>query len=155
MTNLAGLTIGDPILRTDKPLSVELGPGIFNNIFDGIQRPLEAIAEKSNSVYIPRGIEVPNLDQEKEWYFDVNKKLKVGDLITGGDTLGMVNENELFQEHRIMAAPRTGGRITSIQDSGNFNVTQPVVTYEDEKTGKEEDLMLSHFWPVRKPREAK
>ena len=72
MTSLAGLTIGDPILRTDKPLSVELGPGIFNNIFDGIQRPLEAIAAKANSVYIPRGIEVPNLDQQKEWSFDVN-----------------------------------------------------------------------------------
>ena len=78
MTNLAGLTIGDPILRTDKPLSVELGPGIFNNIFDGIQRPLEAIAEKANSVYIPRGIEVPNLNQTKEWSFDVEKELKVG-----------------------------------------------------------------------------
>ena len=69
------MTIGDPILRTDKPLSVELGPGIFDNIFDGIQRPLEAIAEKSNSVYIPRGIEVPNLDQSYGWEFTKNDKL--------------------------------------------------------------------------------
>ena len=152
MTNLAGLTIGDPILRTVKPLSVELGPGIFNNIFDGIQRPLEAIAAKAQSVYIPRGIEVPNLDQSKEWSFDVNTELKVGLPITGGDTLGIVYENSLFKTHRIMAEPYVDGKITSVQPSGNYNVTQPVVTYEDTKTGKEYELKLSHFWPVRKPR---
>jgi V-type H+-transporting ATPase subunit A len=76
-------------------------------------------------------------------------------MITGGDTLGMVYENELFQEHRIMAEPLINGRITHIEESGHYNVTQPVVTYEDAKSGKEEHLRLAHFWPVRKPRPTK
>lgn len=65
----AGLTIGDPVERTGAPLQVELGPGIMNNIFDGIQRPLETIAQDSNSVFVPRGITVNSLDHSKKWDF--------------------------------------------------------------------------------------
>lgn len=64
---IAGLTVGDPVLRTGAPLSVELGPGILRTIFDGIQRPLETIAKNSNSVYVPRGVDVRALDETKEW----------------------------------------------------------------------------------------
>merc|ERR1719389_1443287 len=65
----SGLTVGDPIIKTGKPLALELGPGILNNIFDGIQRPLERIQEISQSVFVPRGVDVPSLDQGKKWAF--------------------------------------------------------------------------------------
>uniref|UniRef100_A0A8R7VCX1 ATPase F1/V1/A1 complex alpha/beta subunit N-terminal domain-containing protein n=1 Tax=Triticum urartu TaxID=4572 RepID=A0A8R7VCX1_TRIUA len=80
----AGLTVNDPVLRTKKPLSCELGPGILGNIFDGIQRPLKTIAIKSGDVYIPRGVSVPALDKDQQWEFQPNK-LGVGDNITNGD----------------------------------------------------------------------
>jgi len=101
----SGLTYGDPILRTGKPLSVELGPGILETIFDGIQRPLKDIADKAQGVFIPRGIELPCLDQDKVWDFSPNKALKQGSMVSGGDILGYVNENSLFQDHKIMADP--------------------------------------------------
>merc|ERR1712086_1032115 len=93
----SGLTYGDPILRTGNPLSVELGPGILETIFDGIQRPLATIAELTNqNVFIPRGIELPNLDQDKLWDFQPLEGLSKGDLISGGDIIGTVFENSLF-----------------------------------------------------------
>jgi len=127
----SGLTFGDPILRTGNPLSVELGPGILETIFDGIQRPLKEIAEKSNSVFVPRGIDLPCLDQKKEWDFTPNKSLKVGDLVGGGDELGTVNENSLFRNHMIMADPKTAGRVVEVYDAGNYTVAQPICTIED------------------------
>jgi V-type H+-transporting ATPase subunit A len=102
----SGLTYGDPILRTGNPLSVELGPGILETIFDGIQRPLKNIADQAQGVFIPRGIELPCLDQDKSWDFSPNKSLKKGSMISGGDILGYVNENSLFQDHKIMADPK-------------------------------------------------
>lgn len=83
-------------MRTGNPLSVELGPGILETIFDGIQRPLESIARLANNVFIPRGIELPCLDQDKLWDFVPNKDLNIGDMITGGDIVGCVRENTLF-----------------------------------------------------------
>ena len=65
----SGLTVGDPVQRTGKPLSVELGPGILGSIFDGIQRPLEVIAKMTNDIYIPRGINIPSLDRKALWEF--------------------------------------------------------------------------------------
>jgi len=72
----SGLTVGDPVLRTGNPLSVELGPGIMETIFDGIQRPLKTIADRSKSVFVPRGVDVPSLDQDKLWYFTPYKDLQ-------------------------------------------------------------------------------
>lgn len=88
--------------------------GILNGIFDGIQRPLETIARLSKSVFVPRGVDVPSLDQHKLWDYTPNDKLKVGDLVTGGDVLGYVFENDLFAEHRIMVPPKMYGRIKEI-----------------------------------------
>lgn len=80
----SGLTVGDPVLRTGSPLSVELGPGILETIFDGIQRPLKTIAERSKSVFVPRGVDVPSLDQDKLWAYEpIN--FEIGHLIGGGD----------------------------------------------------------------------
>ena len=81
MCYVAGLTRGDPIVRTGQPLSVELGPGIMENIFDGIQRPLEVISDQSGSLYIPRGINILSLDHEKKWEFEPNPELKVQERI--------------------------------------------------------------------------
>src|ERR1700760_4282935 len=82
----AGVTVGDPVLRTGKPLSVELGPGLMETIYDGIQRPLKTIAGTTNSIYIPRGIAVPSLDRKKKWSF--TPTMKEGDHISGGDVWG-------------------------------------------------------------------
>lgn len=118
----SGLTCGDPILRTGNPLSVELGPGILETIFDGIQRPLESIARIAASVFIPRGIELPCLDQVKEWTFNPNKDLQRGDLVSGGDIVGYVRENTLFQNHKIMVNPKVSGRVVEIMPGGNYTV---------------------------------
>lgn len=71
--NIAGLTVGDPVERTKQPLSVELGPGILDQIFDGIQRPLKVIADYSQSVFVPKGVDVPSLDPKKQWGFQPGK----------------------------------------------------------------------------------
>lgn len=126
------MTIGDPVLRTGHPLSLELGPGILKNIFDGIQRPLETISKLSKSVFVPRGVDVPCLDQDKEWTFTPNKNLKVGDLITGGDVLGTTFENDLFAEHRIMVPPKLYGKITEIQPKANYHVSDSICTIDFE-----------------------
>ncbi|TCD60321.1 H(+)-transporting V1 sector ATPase subunit A, partial [Steccherinum ochraceum] len=90
----SGVTVGDPVLRTGKPLSVELGPGLMSNIVDGIQRPLRSIQELSKSIYIPRGINTEALDRSLKWDFNpIN--FKVGDHLAGGDIFGRVYENSL------------------------------------------------------------
>lgn len=114
--------MGDPVYRTGNPLSVELGPGkhderfthtlaplfsliqifinyclgILDTIFDGIQRPLQTIATMSGSVFVPRGVDVPSLDQHKSWEYKPNENIKIGDLVTAGDILGSVFENDFF-----------------------------------------------------------
>lgn len=153
----SGLTIGDPVQRTHQPLSVELGPGIMNNIFDGIQRPLKAIQEAVGSVFVPRGVEVEPLDVVKRWHFNQEPRLSIGDPVSGGDILGFVRENDLMQEHRILVPPNVSGRIVHLYASGTdghetFNVKEPVVEIEDFETGERRSLRLAHFWPVRKPR---
>lgn len=88
----SGLTAGDPVLRTGKPLSVELGPGLCGNIFDGIQRPLQAIEQLSQSIYLPKGIATTALDRSAKWDFAPNPSLSVGDHVTGGDVSGAKRE---------------------------------------------------------------
>ena len=103
----------------------------METIFDGIQRPLKEIAEKSQSVFIPRGIELPCLDQDKLWDFKPNRAMKAGDLVTGGDVLGIVHENTLFKEHKIMADPKARGKIVEIYDEGQYTVSQTIAVIED------------------------
>jgi len=92
---------------------------------------LKEIAERSSNVFIPRGIELPCLDQNKEWHFKPNHNLKKGDLITGGDVLGYVNENALFPNHCIMANPKARGKIVELYDENNYTVSQTVCVIED------------------------
>jgi V-type H+-transporting ATPase subunit A len=124
------LTVGDPILRTGAALSVELGPGlcafllcdltvgIVNNIFDGIQRPLDAIQKISNSIYIPRGLSTQALDRHKKWHF-IPAGFKIGDQVSGGDIIGTVRENNIIT-HRIMVNPKARGEITWIGEAGEY-----------------------------------
>ena len=97
----SGLGTGEPVESTGEPLSVELGPGLIEGIFDGIQRPLEKIRELVGNSLV-RGVEVPALDREKKWHFV--PKVKAGDKVVGGDILGTVQETEIV-EHRIMVKP--------------------------------------------------
>lgn len=144
----AGLTVGDVVTRTKKPLSVELGPGILGNIFDGIQRPLKTIAVQSGDVFIPRGVNVPALDIVKTWEFHP-RNFKVGDRITGGDIYGIVHENSLI-EHRIMLPPTARGNVTYIAPAGHYNVNEEVI--EIEFGGARKRYSMKQLWPVRSPR---
>ena len=127
----SGLTVGDPVLKTGSPLAVQLGPGLFEQIFDGIQRPLEVISKISKSVYVPRGVDVPSLNPDKEWLF-TPVKLKKGQLLTGGDIIGYVKENDLFYEHKIMLPPKAKGRVVEIQPEGGYNVNTPVIEIDQD-----------------------
>lgn len=152
----SGLTVGDPVLRKRQPLSVELGPGIMENIFDGIQRPLEKIFEQAQDVFVPRGVDVPALDREKKWRF-TPVRFNEGDPITGGDIFGHVFENELIHTHKIMCPPNIFGTVSKVYGRGTdgneeFDLTEPVLEVLNETTGKTHTLTMSHFWPVRRPR---
>jgi len=143
----SGLTVGDPVLRTKKPLSVELGPGIMESIFDGIQRPLQVIYDDTQSIYIPKGISTPALKKDKAWYFE--PQLRVGDHITGGDIYGKVVENMLLT-HWIMLPPGEKGTISFIAPADNYTLKDVVL--ECEFLGKVKKFTMMHFWPVRSPR---
>lgn len=145
----AGVTVGDPVTRTGKPLSVELGPGLMETIYDGIQRPLKGISDESNSIYIPRGIDVPSLDRKRKWDFKPGK-FKKGDQITGGDVFGSVWENSLLSDHKILLPPRAKGTITRIAGEGSYTVDEKILELEFD--GKKTEYSMMHNWPVRVPR---
>ncbi|KAE8211122.1 hypothetical protein CF319_g4144 [Tilletia indica] len=145
----SGVSVGDPVLSTGKPLSVELGPGLMSNIYDGIQRPLEAIQKKSQGIYIPRGINTQALDREIKWDFKP-VSFKVGDHISGGDVYGSVVENTLVKDHKIMLGPRAMGTVTYIAEKGAYTVDDVVL--ETEFNGKKTEHTMKQLWPVRAPR---
>lgn len=145
-----GVGPGEPVERTGLTLSVELGPGLLTSFYDGIQRPLQAIEEKAQSAFIPRGIEAPGLDRAKKW--DFKATAKAGDKVTGGDVIGTVQETTLI-EHKIMVPPNLSGTIKKI-DSGNFTVEETVAVLETEE-GMKEELQMMQKWPIRIPRPVK
>lgn len=140
--------MGDPVQRTGKPLSVELGPGLLNNIYDGIQRPLEKIAKAVNSIYIPRGIHVPALDRTTKWEF--TPTAKVGDHLSGGDVWGTVYENSFISVHKILLPPRARGTVTKISSKGSYTVDEKILELEFD--GKKTEFPMMQSWPVRVPR---
>ena len=140
----SGLGPGAEVVTTGAPLSVELGPGLIENIYDGIQRPLEVIREVSGSNNLPRGVEVPALNREKKWEF--TPAVKPGDKVVGGDVLGTVQETDSIL-HKIMLPPKMKGTIVSIQ-SGSFTVTEPVYVLQQED-GSQVELPMMQKWPVR------
>lgn len=144
----SGVTVGDPVLRTGKPLSVELGPGILGSIFDGIQRPLKDINEISQSIYIPKGVNVPALSRDVQWEFQP-LHIKNGSHITGGDLYGIVHENTLVK-HKMILPPRAKGTVTYLAPPGNYTVDDVVL--ETEFDGEKSKFTMLQVWPVRQPR---
>lgn len=142
----AGLGRGDKVVSTGAPLSVELGPGLMENIYDGIQRPLVAI-KNAVGPNITRGVNIPALDREKKWYFEATAKR--GDTITGGDIYGVVLENEVVK-HKIMAPPGTSGVVEELL-SGYYTVTDAIgkLKVADDKL---EPITMMQKWPVRRAR---
>jgi len=128
---------------------VELGPGLMGTIYDGTQRPLEAISCLTKRIYIPCGIDVPSLNREKTWEFKPGM-FRVGDHITGGDIWGSVIENNLLDDHKIMLPPRARGKITRIAEAGSYTVTEKLLVIEVDGNNTEYSMM--HVWPVRVPR---
>lgn len=142
----AGLGCGDAVVSTGEPLSVELGPGLMTNIYDGIQRPLEVMYEKYGSNII-KGIDEKPLSRDKKWTFTAT--VKVGDRVKAGDVLGTVNETELVL-HKILVPFGKDGTVEEIQ-SGDFTVTEKIGSIKND-AGKSFDVTLMQKWPVRKAR---
>ena len=142
----SGLGPGEPVVTTNAPLSVELGPGLIENIFDGIQRPLEAMRAATGN-NITRGIKISALSREKEW--DFIPVVKPGDQVQAGDIIGTVQENEVFQ-HRIMVPFGIEGTIESIKE-GRFTIDATVAKVKT-KNANSVELTMMQKWPVRKER---
>jgi V/A-type H+-transporting ATPase subunit A len=139
----AGIGRGDKVVSTGAPLSVELGPGLLENIYDGIQRPLETMRIKFGA-NLTRGIDEPALDREKRWHFEAT--LKFGDKVEAGDVFGTVRENDVIL-HKIMIPPKMRGTIIDLR-SGDFLVTDRVGRLKLDD-GTVVDLTLMQKWPVR------
>ena len=145
-----GLKPGDAVYGTGAPMNVLLGPGIIDNIFDGIERPLKAI-EKMSGSFISRGAAVSSLDLEKEW--DVTLKVKEGDVLTGGMIYAVCPETAII-EHRFLVPFELSGTVTKVAPNGKYKLMDTIVTLKDEK-GNEHDLTLCQKWPIRTARPCK
>ncbi|MCX9083151.1 MAG: ATP synthase subunit A [Candidatus Methanoperedens sp.] len=138
----SGVRPGEPVENTGMSLSVELGPGLLESIYDGIQRPLPVLKEKMGD-FIKRGVSANGLSREKEW--DFVPMIKKGDKLNGGDIIGTVQETKNI-EHRILVPPAISGTVSEIK-KGKFKVDEVICTLADGKT-----LTMMQKWPVRKPR---
>ena len=141
----SGLGPGTEVVTTGSPMSVELGPGMIENIYDGIQRPLEKIMEKVHGNNLPRGVEVPPIDPDKLW--DFTPVAKAGDKVVGGDIIGTVPETPVVL-HKIMVPPTLKGTLKSVAAAGQYNVHQTVAVLTKED-GTDVELSMSQKWPVR------
>ena len=144
----SGLRPGEPVIGTGQPLSTSLGPGMIGTIYDGLQRPLDVIASKAGA-FITRGVSANSIPFDRQW--DFVPAVKMGDDIEAGTILGSVQETPLI-EHRILAPPTTPkSRVKDVSKEGRYRVDEVVATAED-KSGRSQELMLYHRWPVRTPR---
>lgn len=141
----SGLGPGAEVVTTGYPMSVELGPGMIENIYDGIQRPLEEIMKKVGGNNLPRGVEVPPIDPEKLWEF--TPVAKAGDQVEGGDVIGTVPETPVVL-HKIMVPPYLKGTLKSVTPAGSYNV-KTVVAVLTKEDGTDVEITMSQRWPVR------
>ena len=141
----SGLGPGAEVVTTGYPMSVELGPGMIENIYDGIQRPLEEIMKKVQGNSLPRGVEVPPIDPEKKWEF--TPVAAAGQQVSGGDVIGTVPETPVVL-HKIMVPPYLKGTLKSVADKGSYTVKETVAVLVKED-GTEVPLTMSQRWPVR------
>ena len=138
----SGLGPGEPVESMDVPMSVELGPGLISSIYDGIQRPLDAIMEKSGN-NLHRGVEVPSLKREVKWHFVPT--VSIGDVVTGGDIIGTVQETVIVN-HKIMVPNGVSGTVKSIKE-GDYTVEEAVAVVET--ANGNQDITMMQRWPVR------
>ena len=134
----SGLKVGEPVVSTESPLSVELGPGIISSIYDGIQRPLPLLMEKSGD-FISRGIKLPGVDRKRQWVFTATASK--GDPVVSGDVVGTVDEYHIT--HKIMVPPHISGTIDEIE-SGTYAVEDTVCVLDNGT-----NITLIQKWPVR------
>ncbi len=142
-----GLKPGEKIYGTGGPMCVTLGPGILDNIFDGIERPLKAI-EKKSGAFISRGSSVPSLDTKKLW--EVTIDVKVGDTLNPGDIYAHCPETTIIT-HKVMVPPNLSGEVTKVSKNGKYKVDDVIVEIKDSK-GIKHGLSLCQKWPIRTPR---
>jgi V/A-type H+/Na+-transporting ATPase subunit A len=144
--NTSGLKINEPVVGTGSPLSVELGPGLVGNTFDGIQRPLETLRQLTGA-FIKQTRGVTALSREKKWTF--TPKVEIGAKLVGGDILGVVQETDLV-EHRVMVPIGLSGKLTKIVAKGDYTIVETIAIIDSD--GKKTDVQMLQKWPVRQPR---
>ncbi len=145
-----GLRIGEPVVSTDGPMCATLGPGILHSIFDGIQRPLEAIRD-ADGAFIRRGVQVPTLNENRRWTVTVT--VQVGDTVSPGQVYATCPETASIT-HRCLVPPQVSGEVVWVAENGEYTVNQPVVRLRT-AAGEERELTLCQKWPIRVPRPVK
>ncbi|GAA0209983.1 ATP synthase subunit A [Halobaculum roseum] len=140
----SGVAPGEPVENTGEPLSVDLGPGMLDAIYDGVQRPLDVLEEKMDSAFLDRGVDAPGIDLEKEWEF--TPEVEAGDNVEPGDIVGVVPETVTI-DHKVMVPPDYEGGVVESAEEGEFTVDDPVVTLENG-----EEIAMRQEWPVREQR---
>jgi V/A-type H+-transporting ATPase subunit A len=134
---------GEPVESTGEPLTVDLGPGMLDSIYDGVQRPLDVLEERMGA-FLDRGVDAPGIDLEKEWGFEPS--VEVGDEVAPGDVVGVVEETVQI-DHKVLVPPgHEGGTVAEIE-AGDFTVDEAVATLENG-----EEIAMRQEWPVREPR---
>ena len=140
----SGVGPGEPVENTGEPLSVDLGPGMLDAIYDGVQRPLDVLEGKMGSPYLDRGVDAPGIDLEEEWAFE--PAVEAGDAVEPGDVVGVVEETVTI-DHKVMVPPDyEGGEVVAVE-SGSFTVTETVA-----ELGTGEEITMHQEWPVREAR---
>ena len=143
-----GLRPGEEVIASGSPVSVTLAPGILNNIFDGIERPLEDIAESSGGAFITRGVSVDSLDRTKKWKTHIT--VKQGDYLHAGDIIAEVPETHAIT-HKCMVPPEVEGTVLVTVADGEYTIDEPLVRLEL-PNGEEKELTMTQHWPIRTPR---
>ena len=143
----SGLRPGEEVTASGNAVSVTLAPGILNNIFDGIERPLEKISE-TGGAFITKGISVDSLDREKKW--DTHFTVKKGDYVNGGDIFAEVPETRAIV-HKCMIPPHLHGTVVSVREDGPYTIEEPLLTLDTEN-GQTVEIPMAQKWPIRTPR---
>ena len=140
----SGVSPGEPVENTGEPLTVDLGPGLLDSIYDGVQRPLDVLESKMGSAFLDRGVDAPGIDLEKEWTFEAI--VGEGDEVEPGDVVGIVEET-ISIDHKVMVPPDFEGGVVERAGGGDFTVTEAVVTLTNG-----EEITMHQEWPVREAR---
>lgn len=145
--NTTGLCVGEPVNGSGAPLSATLGPGILQNIYDGIERPLGDIAAE-HGAFIATGVKADSLDKKKKW--DVTVTVQVGDEVSGGTIIATCPETDIIT-HKSMVPPMLSGVVTWVAENGAYTVTEPICKIQT-AAGEEKEICLAQKWPIRTPR---